>query len=57
MMTKKELIEALEGLSDDALIYLEFQTMDECFIGQLSHVDNKVTGDDVQNEITLCYLE
>lgn len=52
-MTKKQLIEALEGLSDDAEIHVYCKS-DECGIYAYDvYSDDKVTGDNIKNEITL----
>ena len=54
-MTKKQLIEALEGLSDDTEIYILCTSLDLPG-GEYAHdvyFDDKVTGDNIQNEITL----
>lgn len=51
-MTKKELLEILEQVNDEAIIYIG--TEEGCF--HIRYVTDIVTGDDVQNEITLeCY--
>lgn len=53
-MRKKDLLQALEGLDDDALIYVQTAPLDESeqyyFIQGFT---DKITGDDVENEITL----
>lgn len=51
-MTKKKLLELLEQVDDDAIVYVE---TDEG-IYQIIGVTDIVTGDDVQNEITLVCL-
>lgn len=54
-MTKKQLFEALEGLSDDAEIHVLCTSLDLPG-GEYAHdiyFDDKVTGDNIQNEITL----
>ena len=55
-MTKKELMKALEGLDDDAIIYISIP--DEVCTGIATTnfyapEEYKVVGDDVENEITL----
>lgn len=48
-MTKKQLLELLEQVDDNAIIYVE--TEEEIY--HIQGVTDVVTGDDVQNEITL----
>ena len=48
-MTKKQLLELLKQVDDEAIVYIE---TDEG-IYQIIGVTDIVTGDDVQNEITL----
>lgn len=48
-MTKRDLMKALEGLDDDAVIYIEADESIYLFDG----FKDKVTGDKVENEITL----
>lgn len=51
-MTKKELLEILEQVKDDAIIYVGT----EYGLFHVRLVTDIVVGDDVQNEITLdCY--
>ncbi|MBQ7166823.1 MAG: hypothetical protein IJR93_07775 [Treponema sp.] len=54
-MTKKELIDAMDGLDDDAQIQI-YCTSAEMSGGQYAYdvyTDDKVTGSDRQNEITI----
>ena len=48
-MNKRDLMKALEGLADDAVIYIETEEAIYLFDG----FRDKVTGDKVENEITL----
>lgn len=51
-MTKKQLLEQLEQVDDEAVIYVE--TEEEIY--HIRSVTDIVTGDDVPNQITLyCY--
>lgn len=50
-MTKGELIKALEGLDDNARIFIETEESD--FLLDIINAKDKVVGDDVENEITL----
>lgn len=52
-MTKSELLKELEDIDDDAQIFVfvpEFET-EYCF--NIKRIVDKVTGEDVMNEITL----
>jgi len=51
-MTVSELRKAFEGLDDDAQVYVSTSDNDSYCYNVVSTGD-KVTGDDVQNEITL----
>ena len=54
-MTKKELIEAMVGLNDDSEVYIYCTSLDMDG-GKYAvdvYTDDKVTGENVQNEITL----
>ena len=51
-MTKGELIKALEGLDDDAQIMIEIPN-EEVWNYNITGFCDKVTGDKLQNEITL----
>lgn len=54
-MTKKQLIEALDGLDDNAQIQI-YCTSAEMSGGQYAYdvyTDDKVTGKDIENEITI----
>lgn len=48
-MTKKQLLELLEQVNDDAIVYVE--TEEEIY--HIRQAMDVVYGDDVQNEITL----
>lgn len=51
-MTKKQLLQELEQVDDDAIVYVETEEA----IYHIQGVTDIITGDDVQNEITLyCY--
>ena len=54
-MTKKELIDEMRDLDDDAEIYIFCGSPDMCAEGYADGVcfENKVTGDDVMNELTI----
>lgn len=55
-MTKKDLINALEGLDDDAQVLFYGVANDYGLLGEYAvdvYFDDKVTGDDVQNEISI----
>lgn len=51
-MTKGELFKELEGLDDDAVIYVTGCTETNEYF-HIRGVTDKVTGADVQNEVTL----
>lgn len=54
-MTKKGLIEALAGLTDDAEVHIYCTSLDMDG-GEYAHdvyIDDRVDGDKVQNEITI----
>ena len=51
-MTKGELLKELEGLDDDAVIYVTGCTETNEYF-HIRGVTDKVTGADVQNEVTL----
>ena len=51
-MTKGQLLKELEGLDDDANITVETPD-NECYLYNIGYTKDKVTGADVQNEITL----
>jgi|GEM_PF-5540382 len=51
-MTKKELEEALEGLDDDAQIFVKTDD-NEIYCYTIYMAGDKVTSPDVENEITL----
>lgn len=54
-MTKKELIEVMKDLDDDAEIFIFCQS-DDMGVEEYSsniYFDDKITGDDVINEITI----
>lgn len=54
-ITKKQLLEALEGLDDDTQIFVLCTSLDLPG-GEYAHdmyFDDKVTGNNLQNEITL----
>lgn len=51
-MTKGELLKELEGLDNDAVIYVTGCTETNEYF-HIQDVTDKVTGADVQNEITL----
>ena len=51
-MTKGELLKELEGLDDDAVIYITGCTETNEYF-HIRGVTDKATGADVQNEITL----
>lgn len=48
-MTKKELLKELEGLEDDAIIFVY---ANDCYF-HIASTDDKVAGVKMQNEITL----
>lgn len=50
-MTKGELIKALEGLDDNARIFIETEELN--YLLDVIDVKDKVVGDDVENEVTL----
>lgn len=52
-MTKKQLIEALEGLNNDAEIHVYCKSDKQGVFAYDVYLDDKVTGDTVQNEITI----
>ena len=52
-MTKGELIKALEGLDDDARIFIDCTDIDTGCLIDILYYEDKVTGDKLQNEITL----
>ena len=52
-MTKGELIKALEGLDDDARILIDCNDIDTGCLLDILYYEDKVTGDKLQNEITL----
>ena len=51
-MTKGELLKELEGLDDDAVVYVTGCTETNEYL-HIREVTDKVTGADVQNETTL----
>ena len=54
-MTKKQVIEAMKDLDDDAQVHI-YCTSSEMGGGEYTHdvyFDDKVTGDELENEITL----
>ena len=51
-MTKGQLLKELEGLDDDANITVETPD-NEYYLYNIGYTKDKVTGTDVQNEITL----
>ena len=52
-MTKGELIKALEGLDDDARILIDCKDIDTGCLLDILYYEDKVTGDKLENEITL----
>lgn len=55
-MTKKQLLEGLKDLDDDAEIHVYCKSLDYMSEGQYAYdiyLDDKVTGSDVENEITI----
>lgn len=52
MMTKKELLEVLEGLDDEAVIRVATSDND-IYCYNITGYCDKVTGDDIENEICL----
>jgi hypothetical protein len=50
-MTKGELIKVLEGLDDNARIFIETEESD--LLLDIINAKDKVVGDDIENEITL----
>lgn len=52
-MTKGELIKALDGLDDNARIYVDYREMGFDYLIGILDVTDKVVGNDVENEITL----
>jgi len=57
-MTKRQVLNALEGLDDDALVYIGVADDDiNMILGTLVCVTDKVTGPDVQNEVMLVMKE
>lgn len=50
-MTKKELIEAMKDLDDDAEVYVQMPDDDVGY--NIAYAGDKVTRPDLQNEITL----
>ena len=55
-MTKKQLLEGLKDLDDDAEIHVYCKSLDYMPEGQYAYdiyLDDKVTGSDVENEITI----
>ena len=52
-MTKGELLKALEGLDNDARIFAEYSEMGFDYLLDILDVKDKVTGTDVENEVTL----
>lgn len=57
-MTKKDLLNALEGLDDDAQVYVGVEDDDiNMILSTLVSVTDKVTGPDVQNEVMLVMME
>ena len=52
-MTKKQLIKALAGLDDDAEIHVYCKSEETGVYAYDIYLDDKVTGKNVQNEITL----
>ena len=54
-MTKKQIIEAMKDLGDDAQVHI-YCTSSEMGCGEYAHdvyFDDKVTGDELEDEITL----
>ena len=49
-MKKKDIIEALEGLDDNADVFVSVK--EDCLYHCIESYGEKVTGDGVQNEIT-----
>lgn len=49
-MKKKDIIEALKGLDDDADVFVSVK--EDCLYHHIEGYGEKVTGDDAQNEIT-----
>lgn len=57
-MTKRALLDALEGLDDDAEVYVYVADEDyKMILSTLVSVTDKVTGPDVQNEVMLVMVE
>lgn len=57
-MTKRALLDALEGLDDDAEVYVYVADEDiNMILSTLVSVTDKVTGPDVQNEVMLVMME
>lgn len=57
-MTKRVLLDALEGLDDDAEVYVYVADEDiNMILSTLVSVTDKVTGPDVQNEVMLVMME
>lgn len=55
-MTKKQLLEGLKDLDDDAEIHVYCTSLDDSSGGHYAYdiyLDDKVTGSDVENEITI----
>ncbi|WP_444818472.1 hypothetical protein E4N82_09070 [Treponema denticola] len=54
-MTKKELIDAMKGLDDDAEISIYCESLDFDIGGYAVNIcfENKVDGNDVMNELTI----
>lgn len=50
-MTKGQLLKEFEGLDDDAQIYVE--TPDSDIIFHVAYTEDKATGAEIENEITL----
>lgn len=50
-MTKAELIKELEGLNDDAIIYVQAET--DWHTYNIKYTCDRVDGTELQNEITL----
>lgn len=53
-MTKGELLKELEDLDNDAVIYVTGSTETNEYF-HIREVTDKVTGADIQNEVTLVY--
>lgn len=57
-MTKRQVLDALEGLDDEAQVYVYVADEDiNMILSTLVRVTDKVTGPDVQNEVMLVMKE